>query len=185
VIGLTTKGRLLVATPVLSEGIFDRSVVLVLEHDDEGALGVVLNKPSTTEVAGPLPDWARLAASPTVVFVGGPVTPEAAVCLARARGKNGAEGWTPLVGGVGSLDLSADADAVAPDIEELRVFSGYSGWSSGQLESEIEAGAWFVVDPVDDDILSGEPDSLWHRVLRRQRGRLALYAAFPADPTAN
>jgi putative transcriptional regulator len=183
-IGLSTKGRLLVATPVLTEGVFDRSVVLMLEHDDEGALGVVLNKPSETDVAGPLPGWARLAADPTVVFVGGPVTPEAAVCLARVRGK-GAEGWTPLVDGVGSLDLSGDADAIGPDIEELRVFSGYSGWSGGQLEGEIGAGAWFVVDAMDDDILSSEPESLWPRVLRRQRGRLALYATFPPDPTAN
>jgi putative transcriptional regulator len=184
VIGLSTKGRLLVATPVLSEGIFDRSVVLVLEHDDEGALGVVLNKPSETDVAGPLPDWAALAASPAVVFVGGPVTPEAAVCLARVRGE-GPDGWAPLVAGVGSLDLSGDADAVSAEVEELRVFSGYSGWSSGQLESEIEVGAWFVVDTIDDDILSGEPESLWSRILRRQRGRLALYADFPPDPTTN
>jgi putative transcriptional regulator len=182
--GLSTKGRLLVATPVLSDGIFDRSVVLILEHDDEGALGVVLNKPSEIDVADHLPAWAPLAASPSVVFVGGPVTPEAAVCLARVTGGE-PDGWTPLVAGVGSLDLSHDPDLLAGAVQELRVFSGYSGWSSGQLEDELEAGAWFVVETADDDVLSTEPDSLWARVLRRQRGRLALYAAFPDDPTTN
>jgi putative transcriptional regulator len=184
VIGLSTKGRLLVATPVLSDGIFDRSVVLVLEHDDEGALGVVLNKPTEIDVASHLPAWAPLAATPSVVFLGGPVTPEAAVCLARVTGGE-PDGWTPLVAGVGSLDLSGDSDVLAGAVEGLRVYSGYSGWSSGQLEDELEAGAWFVVDTTEDDVLSTEPDLLWPRVLRRQRGRLALYAAFPHDPSAN
>ncbi len=174
----------MVATPVLSDGIFDRSVVLVLEHDDEGALGIVLNRPSKTELADPLPRWARLAASPSVVFVGGPVSPDAAVCLARVSDES-MEGWTPLVAGLGSLDLTADPDLAAAQVTELRVYSGYSGWSSGQLEGEIGAGAWFVVDTHDGDPLCTDPDSLWQRVLRRQRGSLALYAAFPPDPTAN
>jgi putative transcriptional regulator len=184
VIGLSLKGRLLVATPVLSDGIFDRSVVLLLEHDDEGALGLVLNQPSETAVAEPLPGWAPLAATPTVVFVGGPVRPEAAVCLARVKGEDIA-GWTPLVAGLGSLDLSGDPGDVAPGVEELRVFAGYSGWSSGQLEAEIEAKAWFVVDTLYGDALTAAPETLWGDVLRRQRGSLALYAAFPPDPSQN
>ena len=180
----STKGRLLVATPVLSDGIFDRSVVLMLEHDDEGALGIVLNRPSATDVSDPLPEWARLAASPPVVFVGGPVSPDAAVCLARVSDQP-LEGWTPLVAGLGSLDLRGDPDVAGARVEGLRVYSGYSGWTSGQLEDEIEAGAWFVVDALDGDALCADPDGLWQQVLRRQRGTLALYAAFPPDPTAN
>src|SRR5213596_3043067 len=98
------KGKLLVATPALGEGIFDRSVVLIIEHDDsEGAFGVVLNRPSTTDVEGALPEWGRLAASPRVVFVGGPVSPEAAICLARTS-RADPDGWVPLVGAVGALD---------------------------------------------------------------------------------
>lgn len=180
----STKGRLLVATPVLSDGVFDRSVVLVLEHDDEGALGIVLNRPSQTEVADPLPGWARLAASPPVVFVGGPVSPDAAVCLARVSDQS-TEAWTPLVAGLGSLDLRADPDVAGAGVEELRVYSGYAGWASGQLDDEIEAGAWFVVDTHDGDALCADPDGLWQRVLRRQRGTLAMFAAYPEDPSAN
>jgi putative transcriptional regulator len=180
----STKGRLLVATPVLSDGIFDRSVVLMLEHDDEGALGIVLNQPSRTEVADPLPGWARLAASPPVVFVGGPVSPDAAVCLARVSDET-TEGWTPLVAGVGSLDLRTDPDITGAGIQELRVYSGYSGWAGGQLEDEIEAGAWFVVDTHAGDALCTDPDELWQRVLRRQRGTVAMFASYPPDPSAN
>src|SRR3954452_3226839 len=163
-IGTSLKGRLLIATPVLGDGIFDRSVVLIIEHDDtEGAFGVVLNHPSTTEVEGALPEWGRLAASPPVVFVGGPVSPEAAICLARMSNGD-AEGWVPVVGAVGALDLSQDPDVLASAVDEVRLFSGYAGWTTGQLEGEIEAGAWFVVDALEDDILNPEPDSLWQRV---------------------
>jgi putative transcriptional regulator len=185
VIGTSLKGRLLVATPALGEGIFDRSVVLIIEHDDtEGAFGVVLNRPSTTDVEGALPEWAGLAASPPVVFVGGPVSPEAAICLARVS-RADAEGWVPVVGAIGAVDLSQDTDVLAGAVDEVRLFAGYAGWTTGQLEDEIEAGAWFVVDPLEGDVLNDEPESLWQRVLRRQRGRLAMFADYPEDPTTN
>src|SRR5881227_2597607 len=165
-------------TPALGNGIFDRSVVLIIEHDDtEGAFGVVLNRPSATDVEGALPEWARLAASPPVVFVGGPVSPEAAICLARVS-RDDAEGWIPVVGTVGALDLSQDRDLLASAVDEVRLFAGYAGWTRGQLEDEIEEGAWFVVDATEGDVLNDEPGSLWQRVLRRQRGRLAMFAAF-------
>ncbi|MBV9410710.1 MAG: YqgE/AlgH family protein [Acidimicrobiia bacterium] len=184
-LGTSVKGRLLVATPALGDGIFDRSVVLIIEHDDtEGAFGVVLNRPSTTDVEGALPEWARLAASPPVVFVGGPVSPEAAICLARVSQAD-AEGWVPVVGAIGALDLSQDVDLLAAAVDEVRLFAGYAGWTRGQLEDEIEAGAWFVVDALEGDVLNDDPDSLWQRVLRRQRGRLAMFAAYPEDPTTN
>jgi len=185
VIGTSLKGRLLVATPALGDGIFDRSVVLIIEHDDtEGAFGVVLNRPSTTDVEGALPEWARLAASPSVVFVGGPVSPEAAICLARMSNAD-AEGWVPVVGSIGALDLSQDADVLAAAVDEVRLFAGYAGWTRGQLEEEIEEGAWFVVDALEGDVLNDDPGSLWQDVLRRQRGRLAMFAVYPEDPTTN
>jgi putative transcriptional regulator len=182
------KGRLLVATPNLGDPNFERTVVLVLEHSDDGALGVVLNRPSQLDVAEPLPEWAPAAAHPPVVFIGGPVAPSAAVCLARLGRHGGAEGWQPvlgLAGPVGTLDLDSDPDAAIPGLEEIRVFAGYAGWGPGQLEREIADAGWFVVDADPADALSPVPERLWVTVLRRQKGTLALFAGYPADPTMN
>jgi len=185
------KGRLLVATPNLADPNFERTVVLVLEHGDGGALGVVLNRPSELDLAEPLPDWARAAAQPSVVFIGGPVAPSAAVCLARVSAAGGAgvaagaEGWQPLLGPVGTMDLDADPDEAIPRLAEIRVFAGYAGWGPDQLESEIAEGGWFVVDADASDPLSPAPRLLWSEVLRRQRGTLALFAAYPPDPSLN
>jgi putative transcriptional regulator len=178
------KGRLLVATPNLEDPNFERTVVLVLEHGDDGALGVVLNRPSDLHLAEPLPEWARAAAHPPVVFIGGPVSPSAAVCLARA-GAPGAQGWAPLLGPVGTLDLDRDPDEAIPGLDEIRVFAGYAGWGPGQLEGEIAGGGWFVVDADAADPLSPAPEHLWATVLRRQKGTLALFAAYPPDPSLN
>jgi putative transcriptional regulator len=179
------KGRLLVATPNLSDPNFDRTVVLLLEHGPEGALGVVLNRPSDLDLAEPLPEWARAAAHPPVVFIGGPVAPSAAVCLARLGDYGGAQGWEQVLGPVGTLDLDADPDEAIAGLDEIRVFAGYAGWGPGQLEGEIASGGWFVVDAEAADPLSPAPERLWQVVLRRQRGALALFAAYPRDPAMN
>jgi putative transcriptional regulator len=182
------KGRLLVATPNLGDPNFERTVVLILEHGDEGALGVVLNRPSELEVADPLPQWARAAAHPSVVFIGGPVAPSAAVCLARLGTSRAAAGWQPLldpVGPVGMLDLDSDPDEAIPRLQDIRVFAGYAGWGPGQVESEIASGGWFVVNAEDADAMSPAPEKLWEAVLRRQRGTLSLFAAYPPDPSLN
>ena len=177
-------GRLLVATPVLGDPNFDRTVVLVLDHGEDGAVGLVLNRPSDTSVGEPLPEWDDVAAFPSVIFVGGPVAQTAVIGLARGDGES-AEGWRPLVGGVGIVDLGSSPDHTATHIEDLRLFAGYAGWGEGQLEAEIGAGAWFVVDAHADDALSPDPERLWTDVLRRQRGRLAMFAHFPDDPSSN
>jgi putative transcriptional regulator len=189
------KGRLLVATPNLGDPNFERTVVLILEHGEEGALGVVLNRPSDLDLAEPLPEWARAAAHPPVVFIGGPVAPSAAVCLARVARAGAARGWEPVLGpsgplsgapgALGTLDLDSDPDETIAALDEIRVFAGYAGWGPGQLESEIEDGGWFVVDADAADPLSPAPENLWSAVLRRQRGALAFCAAYPPDPNLN
>lgn len=177
------RGRLLVATPELGDPNFDRTVVLLLEHTPEGAVGVVLNRPSSTpleEAGTEWGGWEKLACDPPVVFVGGPVARTAVICLARL-GDGGAENFQPVLGDVGIADLSG-----APrGIDSVRVFAGYAGWGEGQLEAEVAAGAWFLVDALPDDALAPDPDDLWRDVLRRQGGRLALFAACPPDPTLN
>lgn len=178
-------GRLLVATPVLGDPNFDRTVVLVLEHSDEGAVGLVLNRPSETAVGEPLPEWNEIAAFPSVIFVGGPVAQTAVIGLARHGSGEPSEAWRPLGAGVGIVDLGGSPDEVAPAIEDLRLFAGYAGWGGGQLEAEIDAGAWWAVDAERSDALSPDPEGLWSAVLRRQPGRLAMYANFPEDPSAN
>ena len=181
------SGRLLVAAPALRDPNFDRTVVLVVEHAEEGALGLVLNRPSETEVAAALPGWERLAAAPAVVFVGGPVAPTAAIALGTALAGTEVEGWRPLFDGVGSIDLDLEhgPDELAGPVQDVRVFAGYAGWAPGQLEEEVEGGAWYVVDALPDDTRSAQPDDLWSAVLRRQGGALALVANFPADPAMN
>lgn len=185
--GASLKGALLVATPMLADPNFERSVILMLEHTDEGAVGVVLNKPSTIDFNEPLPDWYGFAAYPPVVFVGGPVSQGSAIGLARSRDPEPAttDGFTRVVGRIGTVDLALDPAELGVGIEEVRVFSGYAGWSAGQLEGELEEGAWWVVESEPDDAMCGEPDDLWREVLRRQSDMLALFANFPLDPSLN
>ena len=178
-------GRLLVAAPSLRDPNFDRTDVLVVEHAEEGVLGLVLNRPSETGLATALPRWEGLAADPSVVFVGGPVAPTAAIGLGAAPAGDEVEGWRPLFDGIGSIDLEQDPEELAVPVRDVRVFAGYAGWSPGQLEAEVEAGAWYVVDALPGDARCERPDDLWTTVLRRQGGALALVASFPPDPSMN
>lgn len=179
-------GRLLVAQPALKDPNFDHTVVLVLEHSEDGAIGVILNRPSDFDVDGALPNWAKLATHPAVVFVGGPVVDEGtAICLARARGSAPADFFKPVLPGVGTLDVNRLPEAVGDVIEEVRLFAGYAGWSAGQLEAEVEAGGWFIVDGRPLDGFTSDPGGLWRAVLGRQRGQLAWFANFPADVALN
>ncbi len=185
---MSWAGRLLVATPELTEPTFARSVVLLLQHsDDDGALGVVVTRPSGTDVDEVLPGWQDLVAAPERVFVGGPVSPEAAICLGRLR--PGADGPTvaplPSAPLLATVDLDAAPDAVAPLVQRLRIFSGCAGWSPGQLEGEVEEGSWWVLDSLPGDPFSTEPDRLWRQVLRRQGGTLSLVSTYPEDPRQN
>ena len=182
-----TKGRLLVATPPLVDPNFDRTVIYVLEHHDAGAVGVVINRPSDEALDGPLDRWVDLQGAPSAVFSGGPVEESALIALAETKlPLDGDDGLlAPISGTIASADLTADPAIVAAAVNEVRVFRGYAGWGPGQLEGEIEAGAWLVLDSEPGDVFSHEPDELWRSVLRRQSGRLAWLANAPDDLSSN
>lgn len=173
------------AAPSLADPNFYRTVVLMLEHTDEGAAGVVLNRPSETDVRDPLAQWADVAAEPAVVFVGGPVQPSGVICLARAVPNAAPEGYVELADRIGTLDLERDAALAVPDLEVLRVFAGYTGWGSGQLEGEMAEEAWLVLEALPGDVFTPDPRHLWREVFRRQSGSLRLLANFPPHPSLN
>lgn len=178
-------GRLLVATPALDDPNFERVVILVLDHDEEGALGVVLNRASAVPVRETLEEWADLAAAPRVVFGGGPVEPTAVVALGRATPEQAPDGGTRILERIRLVDLDTDPVLAAGDLERVRVFAGYTGWAPEQLEDEIAQGAWFALDAEPGDVFTDDPEGLWHAVLRRQPGELRLLATFPPDPGLN
>jgi len=182
-------GQLVVATPELLDPSFTRTVVLLLQVDeDDGALGLVLNRPSGTDVHEVLPGWAALSAGPPVVFTGGPVQPSGAICLGRGRpGGPLVAAFAELEGvhAVGTVDLEALPEALEASVCEVRLFAGYAGWSPGQLEAEVEDGAWWVVDSLPADAFDSRPERLWQQVLLRQGPPLAFAASYPADPSLN
>lgn len=181
-------GTLLLANTDLLEPTFRRSVIYIVEHNDGGTLGVVLNRPSETAVYNVLPQWAKLAAKPKTMFIGGPVKRDAALCLATMRAGVGADGMPGLrhvQGRMAMVDLDADPDSVAPAVEGVRIFAGYSGWTIGQLEGEIERDDWIVLSALPSDVLVEPRVDLWARVLRRQPQPLSLLATHPIDISRN
>ena len=187
--GVSLTGRLLVAGPRLVDPNFVRTVVLMCRHDEDGALGLVLNRPTGLAVAEALPGWVEALAPPNVVFLGGPVQPEMAVALALLRpeqaGRPESEHWTPVDDHLGLLNLSAPPAAEVGGLEQLRVFAGYAGWAGGQLDFEVSSTDWFVLPAGGDDPFSAAPGGLWRRVLHRQPGLVAIFADFPPDPSLN
>jgi putative transcriptional regulator len=185
------RGRLLVATPPLGDPNFDRTVVYVLEHTDAGAVGVVLNRVDEPVFAlaeefdvEDFGAWETLLAPPARVFLGGPVGDDSLIALAEGSGHDH-EVWGPLTDTLGTVDLTVPPDSAAAEITRVRIFRGYAGWSPGQLEAELEIGAWMVFDPHDDDLFTDRPTDLWRRVVRRQGGRLAWIADAPDDLSLN
>jgi len=181
----TLSSRLLVATPLLTEPTFARTVILLLEHAEQGAFGLVLNRPESAAVLDVVPSVADLATDPGVLFSGGPVSPSTAIALGLATPGAEAEGWTPVLLPIVTVDLDHDPALLATSLRALRVFAGYAGWAPGQLEQEITEGAWYLVDALPGDVFLGDPDELWRVVLRRQGWPLAAVAACPLDPTMN
>jgi putative transcriptional regulator len=179
-----TTGRLLIASPELDDAGFARAVVLVIDHDEDGAIGVVLNRPSGVPVTEAVDGWDDLVTRPAVLFGGGPVEPEAVVALGRST-PSASRGDTTIVERIQLVDLDTDPVLAASELEDLRVFAGYAGWGPGQLEREILIGAWHVTDMRVEEVFTADPGPLWREVLRRQEGPLALLATYPEDPTLN
>lgn len=181
----TLTGSLLVATPLLDTPPFRRSVILLLDHDDDGALGVVVNRAADLSVDVVLADWSDTVTEPGVLFMGGPVGTDSALAVAEVVDYADPPGWRGCFGRIGLLDLDAPPALLEGAIRRMRIFAGYSGWGAGQLEDEIAEGAWYVVPSEPDDVFTLEPDGLWRRVLRRQRDQMAFLATYPDDPSMN
>lgn len=180
-------GELLVAAPNLNDPNFHRTVVLVLHHDaDDGAFGVVLNRPLPVGVATVLPAWQPVVSLPPNLFQGGPMALDEALGLATLWPvSDGHPAVNRVVGPFGLVDLDSDPQEGARRVTGLRVFAGHAGWSAGQLEQEVAAGDWYVLPAEPDDAVTPLPTSLWRRVLRRQGGSLAIVSTFPEDPRLN
>lgn len=169
-------GSLLVATPTLFDPNFYRTIVLILQHDDDGCVGVVLNRPSDEPVAEHLPDWADRVPEPRTVNYGGPVDPAVAIGLSLAG-----NGLATGVPGLSLVDLTASPD---DSTHPVKIYSGYAGWGSQQLESELAMGSWYVVQASPEDPFDAD-DGQWRRVLRRQPNFLSVVSTFPEDPDLN
>jgi len=177
------SGRLLLASPALSDPNFARAVVLVGVHDEEGAMGLVLNRPATVKVAEAAPALAGAAGQEEPLFVGGPVSPTALVCLVEFLDPERA--GLLLVDRIGFPAPDAQVEALERDSGRVRVFAGYAGWGAGQLDSELGRGDWIVEEALPQDVFAEDPDGLWSAVLARKGGGYAALARMPQDPSVN
>ena len=176
------RGQLLIAGPALVDPNFRRTVVLIGEHGDEGAMGIVLNRVSGVLVEDAVPPISPLAGPEAPVYLGGPVQPQAVVVLADFADPEPAN---VLVESVGFLPGEVDDVSELGELERIRVFAGYAGWAPGQLEGELAEGSWIVLDARASDIFTERPDQLWTEVLRRGGPALAVLALLPDDPRVN
>jgi putative transcriptional regulator len=175
------RGKLLVSSPALVDPNFRKTVVLVAHHDEDGAMGLVLSRPSTVAAAEAVPALADLPGADDPVFVGGPVQPEAFMVLAEFD--DIAQAAAPIMNGLGFMPADAEPEDLA--IRRLRLFAGYSGWGGGQLEAELQEDSWIVVDGGADDAFADDPDELWRVVLHRKGGAFSLMENMPFDPGLN
>lgn len=180
-------GGLLVAAPTMTDPNFVRTVVLVLDHGDHGSLGVVLNRSTGVSVAAILPGWSSVVGENSVIYRGGPVGRDSVLALAAMR-VDDHETVTGPVRRVSAdfamVDLDSDPTDIADGVR-MRLFTGYAGWSPGQLQAELDDDAWIVVPADESDPFSSMDEELWSQVLRRQPYPLSLVASFPVDPTLN
>lgn len=176
------QGKLLISSGGLFDPNFRHTVVLIGSHDEQGAVGVILNRPLETTVAETVPALAGLVAPGESLFQGGPVAPAEAVLLAQVS--VGGLLDVPVFDGIGFLTGDVPAEA-ADNIRRARVFLGHAGWGPGQLEAELEAGSWIVEPARPDDVFSADPGALWGTVLKRKGPRYAAMARIPFDPRVN
>jgi putative transcriptional regulator len=176
------RGQLLVASPGLLDPNFRRSVVLVVAHDEDGAVGIVLNRQSETEVIDAVPELAELAGPVGLVSVGGPVQGEAVIVLAEWDDAD--EAGSIVFDDVGLMGAEAELELIAASTRRVRIFAGYAGWTAGQLEAEVAEPSWIIAEPDAEDVFGDDPD-LWGTVLRRKGGAFRLIATMPEDPSLN
>ncbi len=177
---------LLVATPQLLDPSFADTVVLLLDVGDDGALGVVLNRPSPVAVSEVLGDWGEVVAEPEVLFQGGPVSTEGALAVGWLRDLADVPvGFREVADGLGVVDLDTPVELVDGSLSGMRIFAGYAGWGAEQLDGEIEEGSWYVVPSAPPDVFREDAAGLWREVLRRQPGELAWHSTRPVDPDLN
>lgn len=177
------KGQLLVASPSLLDPNFARTVVLIAEHNEDGAMGLVLNKPATATVADSAPELEELVDAEEPIYVGGPVQPTAVIVLAAFEDPSAA--GLLIRDDVGFLSAEADFEESADTTRHMRVFAGHAGWGPGQLEEELAEESWILESPLREEIFSAEPGELWAAVLRRKGSRYALLSTMPPDPSVN
>ena len=177
------RGQLLIAGPTLLDPNFHRTVVLVCAHSDEGALGLVLNRPTDLDVAEAVPDLAEVLGPSDVLWTGGPVQPSSIVLLAELA--EPPEEALMVTGDIGLVLQGADLEDVARAAGRARAFVGYAGWGPGQLEGEMEGGDWIVAPSDPEDAFNEDADGLWATVLARKGGEYALLATMPPDPSVN
>lgn len=184
--GLPPAGSLLVATTELLDPNFADSVVLLLDVNDDGALGVVLNRPSEVEVGEVLAGWGSAVGAPEVLFRGGPVSTDGVIGVGLLRDPEVVPvGWQQLDHALGVVDLETPTELVGDTLVGLRVYVGYAGWGADQLRGEIAEGSWYVVGSRPEDWFRADTTHLWRDVLRRQPGMLAWHATRPVDAELN
>jgi putative transcriptional regulator len=176
-------GQLLLASPALHDPNFERAVILVGIHNEEGAMGVVLNRPSDVTVGEAVPQLEQAVAEEEPVYVGGPVQPSAVVCLAEFLDPEPA--GLLVLGRIGFPAPDAGVDELTEATARRRVFAGYTGWGEGQLDQELASGDWIAHTALPDDVFTDEPQHLWSAVLGRMGGGYALLARMPSDPNMN
>ncbi|MHB8690455.1 MAG: YqgE/AlgH family protein [Solirubrobacteraceae bacterium] len=179
----SARGQLLIAGPTLLDPNFWRTVVLIVEHNEEGALGLVLNRPSETTVAEAVPQLGDLLDGDQEVFVGGPVQPSGVIVLAQFE--NTEDAALLAFDDVGVLGVGADLESLDVPVSSGRAFVGHAGWGPGQLDAELERGDWILEPAAKSDAFSKQPLELWSEVLTRKGGSYALVARMPTDPSLN
>ena len=177
------RGKLIVAGPKLYDPNFHRTVVLICEHTDDGALGLIVNRPTPVEVGDAVPELSELLGPTDRLFAGGPVQPQSIVLLAELE--DPPEEALMVTGDVGLVLQGVDLEDLAAMARRGRAFLGYAGWGPGQLEDELERDDWLVVDAEPDDAFAEEAEAMWAQVLARNGGEYALLATMPPDPSLN
>ena len=179
-------GMLLVASAEMNDPNFAGTVVLLLDVNPEGALGVVLNRPTPIPVDAALEGWEDMVSQPPKLFAGGPCEPNAA--LAVGRPTNPSEppiSFSKIADGLGMIELDTPPALIGTGLSGLRIFAGDAGWGAGQLDGELEEEAWYLLPGLADDVFRADHTHLRRDVLARQPGSAAWHANRPMDPSQN